>query len=331
MKIQKGSLTHLLCGEKGLVWCIIEAFLVGFHSSRLFRQFFPWDFIEKFVAWSHELLMDPNFLSSDESKSLMRYCCALVSKIDSHSALGKDGKFEMFILLSIRDHMLSGLISLFAAAPVTQMIYNEPCFLRTPQYRLYLTQLLLALDEFNFDLDESLIFPLPLLYFLNQIFGLGGTKKLKDDFTFDTMGYTFLLLNDLSTASTTICMKMKLNIKELGKNAVLYYNSLFTLPLIAPLIMFEGLPEVMAFDYWTDPVFIGLFLLSCFGGFLLNAATLWCTHCNGPLGTSCMGTIKNIFVTYIGMVIGGDYVYSFWNFAGMHIRYGDFGCFLLLS
>ncbi|KHJ45398.1 dDENN domain protein [Trichuris suis] len=47
------SLTHLLCGEKGLVSCLNDAFLVGLRSPRAhasqfsLRQMYPWDFIGK--------------------------------------------------------------------------------------------------------------------------------------------------------------------------------------------------------------------------------------------------------------------------------------------
>lgn len=42
---ERGSLTILLCGEMGLVYCLEQVFLYGFKSTRLFgRHLYLWDF-----------------------------------------------------------------------------------------------------------------------------------------------------------------------------------------------------------------------------------------------------------------------------------------------
>ena len=43
---ERGSMTGLLCGEYGLVYCMEHVFQCGFKSSRLFRgRVFVWDFL----------------------------------------------------------------------------------------------------------------------------------------------------------------------------------------------------------------------------------------------------------------------------------------------
>jgi hypothetical protein len=45
---ERSTLTLLLCGEAGLVYCLEQAFLTGFKSTRLFgRNLYLWDYICK--------------------------------------------------------------------------------------------------------------------------------------------------------------------------------------------------------------------------------------------------------------------------------------------
>ena len=48
LSFQRGRLTVLLCGERGLVKCMEYVLQHGFRSARLFRNnFFVWDFLGK--------------------------------------------------------------------------------------------------------------------------------------------------------------------------------------------------------------------------------------------------------------------------------------------
>merc|ERR1719249_629975 len=101
-------------------------------------------------------------------------------------------------------------------------------------------------------------------------------------------------------------MKKKLESKDLGKYGVMFYNSLFMLP---PAAIFA----------WQDRWFLAQFLLSCGFGFILILATVVCTQFNSALTTTIIGCLKNILITYLGMMIGGDYQYSILNFIGLNI------------
>ncbi|EFA02072.1 DENN domain-containing protein 5B [Tribolium castaneum] len=159
------TLTALLCGENGLVHCLENVFFMGFKSARLFvGKNHLWDyFVRVKEQFESDLLEESsgNRTASlernhQETVAVWRCYCHLIDEIMCTSkALGKDGKFQLFICLSVREHLLHRMLGPMALCKVTQEMYEESSFLRNRGLLTFLRQILLPLDELDVVLENS--------------------------------------------------------------------------------------------------------------------------------------------------------------------------------
>jgi solute carrier family 35 protein len=225
---------------------------------------------------------------------------------------------------------------------------------------------IVAIPSYSRDLIRS-IFPLPLLYLGNAVFGLGGTQALSlpmfaalrrfsilmtmfleyyilkvrpssavqlsvfsmvggallaasDDLSFNLEGYAYIMITNALTASNGVLIKKKLVGSDLGTYGLMYYNSMIMLlPTIFITFIVGDVRLALDYEHWGDPIFVTQFLLSCIMGFVLNYSTVLCTQYNSALTTTIVGCLKNVSITYIGMFIGGDYIFSWLNCIGINI------------
>ncbi|XP_037339206.2 nucleotide sugar transporter SLC35D2 [Pungitius pungitius] len=162
-------------------------------------------------------------------------------------------------------------------------------------------------------------FPKRLVYSVVTIV-LGALVAASSDLAFDLEAYAFILLNDAFTAAGGVYTKKKLGAEGLGKYGVLFYNALIiVIPTFLASALTGDLHKAVTFEDWVEGTFVFCFLMSCFMGFVLMYSIVLCSYYNSALTTTVVGAIKNVAVAYIGIFVGGDYLFSWTNFLGLSI------------
>uniref|UniRef100_A0AAY5K1I3 DENN domain containing 5B n=1 Tax=Esox lucius TaxID=8010 RepID=A0AAY5K1I3_ESOLU len=153
---ERGNLTALLCGEVGLVRSLEQLLLHGFKSSRLFqRSVFIWDFVEKAVV-SMETADQMGDLQG--STELCDSMCHYVNAINATSRnIGKEGKFQLWVCLGVRDQLLSLWLPLLAESHLAARLYEETALFRDRAAVHSLSRLLHTLREFPIALETALV------------------------------------------------------------------------------------------------------------------------------------------------------------------------------
>lgn len=149
---------------------------------------------------------------------------------------------------------------------------------------------------------------------------IGAFVAAADDLSFNLKGYVFVMITNVLTALYTVCIKKKLNSKVMGMFQLMFYNSLFSMiPAIIATSATGDFKKILKYDKWDNPWFLSCFLLSCLMGFLLAMSTYLCTFYNSALTSAMVGSIKNVLVSFIGILVGGDYIFSVLNCVGLVI------------
>ena len=134
-----------------------------------------------------------------------------------------------------------------------------------------------------------------------------------------------IMVSNICSAGMGVVSKRKMEVKGgLGTCGLLFYNSFFSLIMFAPLCFLVPKISVelkMSLNYesWNELLFCLLFISSCVMASLLNLSSLLCTKANSALTTMVLGVLKNIFTTYVGMYVGGDFHSTYRSLVGINI------------
>ncbi|CAL8326140.1 unnamed protein product [Gadus morhua 'NCC'] len=156
---ERENLTVLLCGEGGLVQALHKFFLHGLRSNRLFqRNVFVWDFVEKAVVSMDTVDQTDDLPGSESQRMPADSLCHYVHAInDSPRNMGKEGKFQLFLCLGVRDGLISRWLPLLAESPLTPRTFEESALLRDRSAVDSVSRVVHTLHGFTVTLEASLV------------------------------------------------------------------------------------------------------------------------------------------------------------------------------
>ncbi|PRP76350.1 hypothetical protein PROFUN_15266 [Planoprotostelium fungivorum] len=140
---------------------------------------------------------------------------------------------------------------------------------------------------------------------------IGAVVASYGDITFDPWGYGLITLNCVTTAIYLVIINQKSTETGLNSFALMYYNNILSLPVIAVMTYSFEWDMLIDFENYYDIGFQFCFLMSSAMAFLLNYLVFLCTTFNTPLATSVTGQLKSILQTVIGLFTFGGIELNF--------------------
>lgn len=161
-KKDRGPLAPLLCGERGLIPSLKQIFLFGFRSSRLFgKNLYLWDYLarvqQQYQMELSELSESCSTTSPEHAQSRLVLCCLISEIASSNPAMGKDDRFQAWLLISIRERLLAEFLADLSLSVVTPQMYEPLSFLRSAELLHMLFQLMSQLHEYDVRPERSLL------------------------------------------------------------------------------------------------------------------------------------------------------------------------------
>jgi solute carrier family 35 protein len=149
----------------------------------------------------------------------------------------------------------------------------------------------------------------------------GAMVAALGDLSFNMIGYIVIFFNDLFTALNGVILKKTAEEYRKSKMTVLFLNSLLSAIGVSVIILLVPgeVDRVINFELYSNPSFMVYLIFASLMGSVLNLAIFLCTSTNSALTTTVVGCLKNVLTSYLGMFVGGDYIFSWLNFFGINL------------
>jgi len=132
---------------------------------------------------------------------------------------------------------------------------------------------------------------------------LGAVLAGANDLEFNLVGYIWVAVNCLFTASYTLYMRYATNNIKLTRFGMVYYNNLLSMIILFFVCLlrneFKDLmdPRILTNEFMFSTLVAGV----C--GFGLNFASLWCVSSTSATTYAIVGSLNKIPVTMLGFIL----------------------------
>jgi len=127
------------------------------------------------------------------------------------------------------------------------------------------------------------------------------------DLAFDMAAYVFGSISVFLMACNLTMVQYNGTERLFSTNDLLYINSINCIPIMA-LVCWMQSDEILQVNYLSDSRLIPALILVVVSGCFLNYSMFLCTTVNSALTTTCVGVIKSVATTIIGMFTFGGVV-----------------------
>lgn len=152
------NLIQLIFGERKLLWVLTQIFYFGFKNrgrSSFRKQNYLWDYLLRLqceLKISHRVRNGIN--ASDGGEDFVDIIDSITNNASNY---GKDSKFRLFLLISIRDHKLTpNFLKLLTRPSISHLFYENESFVRDLTLKTFLLQILNTFNDIELTFESSL-------------------------------------------------------------------------------------------------------------------------------------------------------------------------------
>lgn len=132
---------------------------------------------------------------------------------------------------------------------------------------------------------------------------VGAVMAGANDLEFSALGYFWMAVNCVFTASYVLYMRYASTNINLPKFGMVYYNNLLSAIILTPICLFKGEFAALSDPEIMTTSFIVLNSLAGFVGFYLNFASLWCVASTSATTYAIVGSLNKVPITVLGFVL----------------------------
>jgi len=131
----------------------------------------------------------------------------------------------------------------------------------------------------------------------------GSVVAALNDLEFNVTGYFWMSINCAMSAAYVLYMRLAMKGTKLSEFGNVYYNNVLSIPLLLPMLLYNGVDSLSEYEYWHDPGFIVTALFGGLSSVGISFASFWTVRTTSPTTYSVVGSLNKIPLTILGVLV----------------------------